>query len=125
MYEFNTGRRPILAPESCDGEDFMALYYCKEQNQFMDGEGEIIPCLFEIITPNDLYFFKLYKENMIVSHATIPRSFVELYYPEDEEDYVYDMNLAHDHSIVHMAGDDYERVDRAITYGRWENRNVL
>ena len=88
-----------------------ALYYMKEDNIFMDGEGSIVFNLFEIVRPNDIFMFKHYKENMLVQHATIPEGLVELFYPE-EDDYCYDVNLMHDESIVHMVGDDYERISR-------------
>lgn len=78
----------------------LALYYLKEENVFMDGEGEIVFEIFEIITPNDLYLFKRHKAYMIASHRTEPGIFVELYWPEDEEERYFDV------------GDDYERIER-------------
>jgi len=80
--------------------DSMALYYLKDDNVFMDGEGEIVFEIFEVISPNDLYLFKRNKEYTIVNHHTLPGKFVELYWPEEEEEYYFD------------AGDDYERIAR-------------
>jgi len=68
----------------------LALYYLKEDNVFIDGEGEIVFEIFEIITPNDLYLFKRHKTYMIVNHRTEPQIFVELYWPEDEEERYFD-----------------------------------
>lgn len=78
----------------------LALYYLKEDNVFIDGEGEIVFEIFEIITPNDLYLFKRHKAYMIVNHCTEPQIFVELYWPEDEEERYFDV------------GDDAERIER-------------
>lgn len=79
--------------------DNMALYYLKDDNVFMDGEGEIVFEIFEVISPNDLYLFKRNKEYTIVNHHTQPGLLVELYWPEEEE-YCFDI------------GDDYERIER-------------
>jgi hypothetical protein len=81
-------------------EERFALYYLKEDNVFMDGEGEIVFEIFEIITPNDLYLFKRHKDYMIVNHRTEPGILVELYWPEDEEERYFDV------------GDDEERIER-------------
>jgi hypothetical protein len=64
-------------------EEVMALYYLKDDNVFMDGEGEIVFEIFEVISPNDLYLFRLNKDNMIVNHHTIPGMCVELYWPDE------------------------------------------
>lgn len=95
---------------SINNAEFMTLYYMKDDNMFMDGEGFIIYDLFEIITPNDLYMFRKDREDMIVKHATIKGYWVEILWPE-ENDYCFDPNLCHDHSIIDI-GDDYERVER-------------
>ena len=78
----------------------LALYYLKEDNVFMDGEGEIVFEIFEAISPNDLYLFKRHKDYMIVNHRTEPGILVELYWPEDEEERYFDV------------GDDEERIER-------------
>lgn len=67
-------------------EDRMALYYIKEDNVFMDGEGDVvIDEIFEVIHPNDLYLFKRKKEDMVVRHRTESGVIVELFYPEPDE----------------------------------------
>lgn len=63
--------------------DNLALYYDEENNVFIDGEGEVVFEIFEIITPNDLYLFKHNKIDVIVNHSTIPGALVELYFPDD------------------------------------------
>lgn len=71
----------------------MSLYYFKEDNVFMDGEGELVFEIFEIITPNDLYLFKQNKKTFIVNHCTDLGYFVELYWPDAEnESYSKDVN---------------------------------
>lgn len=61
-----------------------ALFYLKEDNVFIDGEGEIIFEIFEVITPNDLYLFKKHKKYMVFNHHTQLDILVELYWPEDD-----------------------------------------
>ncbi|MCK9288697.1 MAG: hypothetical protein M0P29_14165 [Sphaerochaetaceae bacterium] len=81
--------------------DNMALFYLKDDNVFMDGEGEIVFEIFEAISPNDLYLFKRNKKYTVVNHHSLPGSFVELYWPEEEyEERFFDV------------GDDYERIER-------------
>lgn len=88
----------------------MALYYLKDDNVFMDGEGEIVFEIFEVISPNDLYLFKRNKEHTIVNHHTEPGLLVDLYWPEEDE-YYFDNSLCHDYSIMDI-GDDEERIER-------------
>lgn len=64
----------------------MSLYYFKNDNVFMDGEGELIFELFEVITPNDLYLFKQKKKRIVVDHCTKVGCFVELYWPDQEDE---------------------------------------
>ena len=80
--------------------DNMALFYLKDDNVFMDGEGEIVFEIFEAISPNDLYLFKRNKKYTVVNHHSLPGSFVELYWPEEEYEPFFDV------------GDDYERIER-------------
>lgn len=63
----------------------VGLFYVKEWNVFMDEGGFIVWNIFEIITPNDLFLFKKYKEYMIIPHCTEPGVLVELFWPDDED----------------------------------------
>lgn len=67
--------------------DNLALYYDEENNVFIDGEGEVVFEIFEIITPNDLYLFKHNQTDTIVNHSTLPGMLVVLYWPD--QDFVY------------------------------------
>lgn len=66
-----------------EAKERMALYYLKHENVFIDGEGEVVFEIFEIITPNDLCLFKKYKEDMLFTHRTEKDILVELYWPEE------------------------------------------
>lgn len=62
----------------------VGLFYLKDDNVFIDGEGEIVFEIFELITPNDLYLFKKNKEDVVVNHCREVGTIVELYWPEPE-----------------------------------------
>lgn len=66
-------------------EESIGIFYDAKQNLFIDEDGFVIYQLFDIISPTDLYLFKLYKTDMVVPHQTIPELLVEMYYPDDEE----------------------------------------
>lgn len=66
--------------------DRVGLFYNKEKNLFEDEGGFIVWDIFNWITPNDLYLFKHYKEDMLVQHQFIKGLYCELYYPCDFED---------------------------------------
>jgi len=65
-------------------EDSIGLFYDEERNIFIDEDGFIVWDLFEIITPNDLFLFKLNKEYMLVKHVSMKEVLVEMYYPDDD-----------------------------------------
>ena len=66
-------------------EDTIGLFYVKEWNVFMDEGGFIVWNIFEIITPNDLFLFKKYKEYMLIPHCTAPGVLVELFWSDDDD----------------------------------------
>ena len=67
-----------------DEQDAIGLFYDVEANMFIDEDGFVVPLIFELITPNDLFLFKHSREYMIVDHKTLPGVVIELYYPEDD-----------------------------------------
>ncbi len=66
------------------GPSTIALYYDKEQNLFTDEDGYIIYHIFGIVTPNDIYLFKLHKEYMLLKG--VHGEMVELIWPDDDEE---------------------------------------
>lgn len=66
-------------------EDSIGLFYDRDKNVFIDEDGFIVWSIFEIITPNDLFLFKLNQEYMLVQHRTMPEVLVELYYPDGDD----------------------------------------
>ena len=57
------------------------LFYEKGDNVFLDEDGYIIWDIFSLVTPNDLYLFRLHGEDMCVPHKTLPGVFCHLYHP--------------------------------------------
>ena len=68
----------------------IGLFYDRERNVFVDEGGFIIWRLFELITPNDLYLFRLRQEHMVVNCKSIPGAVVELYWPEEDDEAEFD-----------------------------------
>ena len=62
----------------------IGLFYDRDENVFIDEDGFIVWSIFEAITPNDLFLFKLNKAYMLVQHRTMTKVLVELYYPDDD-----------------------------------------
>ncbi len=42
------------------------LYYCKDENYFIDEDGNIIYDIFSYITPNELLFFKMSDMDLLI-----------------------------------------------------------
>jgi len=64
-------------------QDAIGIFYDIDENLFIDEDGFIIWSIFELITPNDLYLFRLHQESTVVAHRSWPGVVCELYYPED------------------------------------------
>lgn len=67
------------------GQDSIGIFYDVERNLFIDEDGFPIINVFELITPNDLYLFKLGGTYMVVNHRSLPGVLCELFYPADDD----------------------------------------
>jgi hypothetical protein len=65
--------------------DTIGLFYDKDRNVFLDEDGFIVWCIFELISPNDMFLFKKYKTYMLVPCLSIKGVSCELFYPEDDD----------------------------------------
>lgn len=61
-----------------------SLYYDPDRNKMMNEDGFIIYDIYRIVPPSRYQLFLLTKEYMVFE--TSPGCFVELIYPEDDED---------------------------------------
>lgn len=65
--------------------DTIGMFYDREQNLFTDCDGFYIANPFALISPNDLYLFKLKKEYRLVRCRCMPDVMVEMFYPNEDE----------------------------------------
>jgi hypothetical protein len=66
-----------------DCQEEYNLFYYPYDNVFTDGYGDVVYDIFRIISPNTLYLFKEYKEDMLAH--TIDGGRIALFYQRDEE----------------------------------------
>lgn len=62
----------------------VTLYYDIDAKAFMDEDGFFIYSIYDYITPNMFNLFLMLKEYMLIE-VTL-NNFVELMYPEDDEE---------------------------------------
>ena len=67
-----------------DGGIVVTLYYDTEHNLMMDEDGFLVYNIYDYITPSMLFLFLKKKETMIFEISS--RCFVELVYPEEDEE---------------------------------------
>ncbi len=65
----------------------VCLFYCQDENVFMDEDGNLVWDIFTYVTPNDVYLLHEHKEYMVVRHRSKPGVICELHYPLEEEYY--------------------------------------
>ncbi len=70
-------------------EEVISLYYTRDDNVFIDEDGNIVWNIFELITPNDLYLLRRHQEYMVVRHRTLPGVVCELHCPSEDEYYYF------------------------------------
>jgi hypothetical protein len=76
----------VIDPNSFENyEESVAIYYNKLTRVFEDDDGYPIFDIYKIITPGDMYIFLHKQDYMIANHQSLPRVFVEMYYPIEGE----------------------------------------
>jgi len=88
----------VLSIDPADGCDSICLYCNKEDNMFLDEDGDVIDNVFEMITPNDLRLFREYKEYMVVRHRAFHEVICELHYPSVEDENYYFRDVCRDYT---------------------------
>jgi hypothetical protein len=67
--------------------DIQSFYYYPTYNWFEDEDGDVISCIFEMVTPDVIDLFHYRQETMIVPHRQHRGIGVELYYPGEGDCY--------------------------------------
>lgn len=79
----------MIRPRELDYLDFDEIwtyYYDVDKGKFMDCDGWLITCLWDLITPNDLFLFRFYKDYLLVPCVNNRKIGIELIGPDYEEE---------------------------------------